>query len=1050
MGLPLALANVAAVSILSLYPPLPFTFLSSPSPWPLRIRDLQVRFELDCEAGTVRMSIRGTDCGVVFDRDLKGKEVFPAVCTYNSNRSAKFTKLEIISGGGSSSGAAVEESSGTGRRLVQLPVLASGDDEATATSNGHFFSGGQLEEGEGEGGAGDDSGPRIVVAGVRRLAGMSLRPDAAANTESSATFPLAILKAGEAKDGKDKGKDKKDASAGKDKLHKPFEYLVASMGVDDTSRHPSSSASSTRVAPVVYVFEADGKAVYTSPPLSVPGETHFLRVPIAGAASLRIIARLAPGAPSGSHAVAAKAVICDARAVEVRDWTWSSRRTGGLPGFVDSPAPAGGAGAASPTSAAASSMVSGGDVAAPRSPLSMARFVLSRLAFLAEAQNEVTRRGLAAAAKVQRITGVGASAPAAGGDAAAGAASSGGASIGADALIAAAEAAIAAAAAKKPAAAAGAKKDDKEKEKEAVVDEANTIMPGDVFALQGLRRMQSRLCLDVSASTLTSLRRLLHALLPLAHAENGDLVPASPGAAPAGIYPSGVLSDAEDAALAASRPYTAAARHVLALIKAHLRRLVASQVDPAIVGIRVASTATAAAGGAGGAAAAASPAAGGAGASVSASGLVASVAASVCERGDVTSSMTRTASGAGALTSLPRRRANPLAAAAAGGAGLAVSPAAVAALAARFAAGSSAAPQAAAESTLAPLHRLLQAIVEDEDAHVAAGRGGRDGADGEDDDDEDAEAGAGDGSSAPGAAIVRSRLTPSVQSAAADAIDAGLAVLYPSQSERRQLLAGLIARGGTVEVQFRFPATRSDGAGAAALAAADKGDKDKKDEKDKGKKDEKKGDKKEDKDKEKEAKEREEALKRKLSRDPRPDRALILLQLECQRAGLPCHVYGSWGHYMHVVIRLGNGGAAGAAAGAGAAAAPSPAAVDFLDAGFARVFARAGLGRWTIPTGCADPAIPLKITRVADFGAPDRLFAEGIGLVRIFPRAAGSFASIDAGVRAQVATYNKGAAGAGAGAGPAAPAPAGAASAAGAAAPAAAAKAKKRVISTAR
>ncbi len=59
-----------------------------------------VRFELDCEAGTVRLLVNSVDQGIVFT-GLAGLEVFPAVCTYGDRRVVKFLKLEadgVVSG----------------------------------------------------------------------------------------------------------------------------------------------------------------------------------------------------------------------------------------------------------------------------------------------------------------------------------------------------------------------------------------------------------------------------------------------------------------------------------------------------------------------------------------------------------------------------------------------------------------------------------------------------------------------------------------------------------------------------------------------------------------------------------------------------------------------------------------------------------------------------------------------------------------------------------------------------------------------------------------
>jgi hypothetical protein len=360
---------------------------------------------------------------------------------------------------------------------------------------------------------------------------------------------------------------------------------------------------------------------------------------------------------------------------------------------------------------------------------------------------------------------------------------------------------------------------------------------------------------------------------------------------------------------------------VLTLIKTHLKRLVVSEVDPAEVGILVGS-------GLGSssqdAATPLSPV------EAAAAALRGGIARDLAARGDVTSSHT-----------YPRWSTLPLPLKP----GVAACKAELLQLSNNFRAGSASAPASSAESTLAPVHRMLQFIIEDEEA-------------------------AGDAATK----AVRSRIPAALQATAADAIDAGLQVLYPTQAERRQLLAGLVSKGGVVEVQFRFPAMRSDRSAA------------KKDEK----KEEKKDDKKDDKKKDKAA---EEALERKLSRDPRADRAVLLLELECDRLKLPCVIYGQWGHYVHVVIDLPTGS--------------SSEAVDFLDKGFSKVFERAGFGKWTIPTGCNEPNIPLKIERVADFSSPDRSFTEGVGVVHIYPRAAACYEDINTGVQTLVSAYAK-------------------------------------------
>jgi hypothetical protein len=1060
-----------------------------------------VRFEADLEECTVRCSINGVDQGVVFDQGIAGKEIFPAVCSYSSGKVAAFTKLEVLGFPASSGNSAVvgtlSTPSGTVAALSTLPYLATGseDSKPTVSSGSHFYDKGQLDAGE------SAATSPIVVAGSPRANGLSLRPSSVSgesnnnNSEASVTFPLQVLRT--LPDEKDKEKekekdskkdDKKDDNKDKKATHRPFEFFVAKLAVDDTS--PIAGAT-----PVVITVSLDDRAIYQSPPLSVPGETHFIRLPIKGAEKLKLSAKPAsssatPPATTGTTSpvpTVAKTVILDAVVIESRDWSWSSRRTGILPGFRDNVE-------------ASSETTSEGEVAKPTTPLSLARFVASRLAFLSEAQNEVTRRGLVAITKIARITGLtpatgaagsagidGASADGSsqGGNAGQGTAggqsgstSSGQSGSSIDVLISAARAWIAQQEKEKEkskpsSSSSSSDKKDEKPEESSSAQSNNVISQADVFAAEGLRKLQSPYCLDVCAATFNLLRSLLAVALPYCYSENSDLFGAAPASAtgvtsqkssdnksatnaeidakaaletataaagPNAAAPSHYAIDSQAASASAAKPWSTLTKDLLALVKAHLKRLVGSQVDPATVGIRLLAGPVGASG---------------SGATSGGAGLLASLAQGCASRGDVTTTATRTKSGPAGISSFPSSSSslvNPITQALAQAFGTegngAAATAAIttarregaAALHQQFAPGSTLASLHAVsnEATLAPLHRLLQMVVEDQDPSLQGAAGVEEE---EDEEEEEAQKEQGDKAkaaavaAAPAALAHRSRLTSGVQSASADCIDAALSVLYPSQAERRRLLAGLIAKGGVVEIQFRFPAIRTDGIAelsAQSIVAAEKqareeqeaassanaADKDK-DKKDKDKNKDKSKDKDSKKEKEKEAmwekkdKEREEMLKRKFSRDPRPDRALLLLQLECQKRGLPFEMHGSWGSYAHLLIRLAPAAAAstsgegGDAAAAAAKSASSAKAVEFLDSGFSRVFERAGLGRWTIPTGCADPFVPLKIERVLDFTSPDRTFSEGVGLVRIFPRSAGTFKAIDAGVRAAVEGYKQ-------------------------------------------
>lgn len=201
----------------------------------------------------------------------------------------------------------------------------------------------------------------------------------------------------------------------------------------------------------------------------------------------------------------------------------------------------------------------------------------------------------------------------------------------------------------------------------------------------------------------------------------------------------------------------------------------------------------------------------------------------------------------------------------------------------------------------------------------------------------------------PGAAAPRS-----VQIAAASALDAGLQLLYPTARERRELLESLIASGGVIEVQFAFPTVQVPTE--------------------------------EEKKRLEKAKEAGESKKQEKQYDLRFDRALLLLQVECEALGWPFYLDGKWGAYTHLVIGIPSTSASGA----------SNSAVDFLDSGFGTIMRKAGFESWTFPSGCDSPKIALKIERHLNFALSERTFTaeESGGFVRIYPRSAGSYEEV--------------------------------------------------------
>jgi len=205
--------------------------------------------------------------------------------------------------------------------------------------------------------------------------GISLRADTTdAGTPASVTFPLAVLK---------------DADSKKKETHKPFEYFMARLGVDDSSV-PAGYDGSGAAVPAIITVLLDGKEVYASSPLVAPGASSFIRLPIKDAAKLTLQAKLVTDKDVADK-VPAKTVITEARVVAARDFGWSTRRSGQLPSFQD---------------AKDGAVVRDGAIAKPTTPLSLARFILSRLSFLAEAHSEMARKGAASQSRVARACGL--------------------------------------------------------------------------------------------------------------------------------------------------------------------------------------------------------------------------------------------------------------------------------------------------------------------------------------------------------------------------------------------------------------------------------------------------------------------------------------------------------------------------------------------------------------------------------------------------------------------------------------------------------------------
>ena len=825
-----------------------------------------VRFDLDCEAGTVRVSINSVDMGIVFNRGLVGREIFPVVAAYKAEhrkgeRSAFFQRCEVV---------------GASRSYASIP-LVSDDYKLLSPANGldHEIVAGTLADDAAPSNARNGEGRHVAVAQAVTVCGvvypccLSLRNELMASVPTTfARYNLEQLEA---------------ASARPDHPREPLEYLLARLAVDDSSQ-PGAR-------PLVFVAIVDGEVAYKSPVLRSPGDMTYMRVRVAGAKTVELQARAPESDVDANDNLAAsvvKAAVLEARFVERRPWSSSAHLRGGA-----LPRP-----------------VSGSTLA---SSLCLAHHLLCRLAALTEAQDEATRRCVRAAARLSRATGVPASAGLrallVAGEALAGLAGEAANDpflisslpplpappIARKSTLPAAFALVAAT----PVVPSSTTQSVQQSQGAGACAEA--AVAADVAAAADLSRVLGPLCLDVCGASLDAMAALLRVLAPRAELA-ADTQLASPGFPTEHEDASWARAMAQHSSVA--RPYAAMTCDVLNLVRSHLLRLVASDLDTAAL----AACAVAGRGSGDGGC--------GASAGYDDARLCAMLRDNARALGDSYSNHTAVRSGQACvlLPMVTTPNALPTLAAAE--------------LATEHGAGGELASLARA---LSSLHQLLRDLVD------GAGEEPAD-----------------------------------VRAAAASALDTGAAIFYSSAAARRDMLARLVdfsrsGGGAVLELQLRFPppatagvaAAPATGSGVMAATVAGTGD----------------------------------ALvasvAARIARDARPERAVLLLQLEAARLGLPVTVHAAWGHFAHVLVDL-------SPAAAGSAAVSS--ALELLERGLARVFSRSGLGRWMMPAGCTDTPVPFLLSREPPTAASRALSKDNFGIARLHTRTAGTFATIDAAV----------------------------------------------------
>jgi hypothetical protein len=227
-------------------------------------------------------------------------------------------------------------------------------------------------------------------------------------------------------------------------------------------------------------------------------------------------------------------------------------------------------------------------------------------------------------------------------------------------------------------------------------------------------------------------------------------------------------------------------------------------------------------------------------------------------------------------------------------------------------------------------------------------------------------------------------LPSSIIRRACDAIDTGLAVLYPTAKDRHNLLQDLIHKGATLEFYYgsEVPGSCDRSASGAQDMSKHKAVLDALDGIDGETADSSAAD-------EHDQKPVEQASI--VEPDVRMERAALLLRMETAQSSWPCKTLGQWGRSCHVLVSIPPSDTSSASTHA------TDDPVQHFTRLLQKVFADASIGSWSFPAGCTDPPVPMRIQR--NLSSPTW---QDAACVRLYPASAGSFAQIEATVRTRL------------------------------------------------
>jgi hypothetical protein len=160
----------------------------------------------------------------------------------------------------------------------------------------------------------------------------------------------------------------------------------------------------------------------------------------------------------------------------------------------------------------------------------------------------------------------------------------------------------------------------------------------------------------------------------------------------------------------------------------------------------------------------------------------------------------------------------------------------------------------------------------------------------------------------------------SISLQAAAAVEVGMEAFYPSFEQRTQLLTSRMGKGSTLEIQVRWPVQEKD------------------------------------------------------QEDPRYERLMLMLQLECIKRGMQHALRGAWHSFMHLIIQV----------------PPSLETAQVLKETFACCIQQAGFSSWQVVAGAQELSINLQ--RHLHWNRKEKMLQEsGAGWIRVYPSDVATF-----------------------------------------------------------